>query len=233
MPYLFEQLPLAVQLRDDATFDNFYSAGNELLVNELRRQLDGGESYLFVHGPAASGRSHLLQAACHWAGLQGKSAVYLPMAELATYPPEELFEGLEQVDLVCLDDFQCVSSKPSWQEPLFHLFNRLANRQVALLISADRSVRELVIPLADLASRLSWGGTYQLRSLDDDERLNALQFRANKRGLEISDEVAQFIMHRVQRDIARLMDVLEQLDKASLSEKRRLTIPFVKKTLAW
>lgn len=230
MSFLFEQLPLAVQLRDDATFDNFYAGDNALLIDTLRRQSGGGERYLYVHGQAGSGRSHLLQAACHHAGA---ASVYLPLQELTDYPAEELFEGLEQLALVCLDDLHCVLGQPAWEQSLFHLFNRLQERQVCLLISAHCAVRELPLVLADLGSRLSWGMVFQINPLTDQQRTKLMQLRASGRGLQLSDEVAQFIYHRCQRDTAALLVVLDTLDKASLQQQRSLTIPFIKTTMGW
>lgn len=233
MSFLFEQLPLAVQLRDDTTFDNFFLADNGLLVDQLNQQLTFGERYIYLYGAEGSGRSHLLQAACHQADQLGLASVYMPLEELQDYSPQDLFEGLEHLSLVCLDDIQVVLAKPEWEQQLFYLFNRLKDNNVKLLVSADRAVRELPVVLADLTSRLSWGLVYQIKNLTDEQRIEAVRFRASIRGLELGDEVAQYIFHRCQRDIETLMSVLDGLDKASLQEQRRLTIPFVKATMGW
>ena len=78
------QMPLPMQLRDDATFENFLATqGQEPLLGALREQLSpAGESIIYIYGAAACGRTHLLQAACH---LAGEGALYLPLAELATF----------------------------------------------------------------------------------------------------------------------------------------------------
>jgi len=233
MSFLFEQLPLAVQLRDDATFDNFYLADNRLLIEQLRKQLSNGERYIYIYGASGAGCSHLLQAACHEAGYMGLAAAYLPLEELQHYQPQDLFEGLERLSLVCLDDIQCVVGNAEWENQLFHLFNRLADGNVKLLIAAACSVRELPVALADLISRLSWGSIYQIKPLTDQQRMEALQFRASLRGMDLNNEVAQYIYHRCQRDTEALLTVLNTLDKASLQEQRRLTIPFVKATMSW
>lgn len=233
MSFLFQQLPLAVQLRDNATFDNFYAADNGLLIENLRQQLAGGERYIYLYGNKGSGRSHLLQAACHQADQQGSDAVYLPLSELQDYPAEELFEGLEQLSLVCLDDLHAVIDSDHWQQQLFHLFNRLQEQQVGLLISANCAVRELPLALADLASRLSWGTVFQINKLTDQQHRELIQLRADGRGLQLSDEVAQFVFHRCQRDASDLLAVLDKLDKASLQQQRRLTVPFVKTIMGW
>jgi DnaA family protein len=233
MKPLNEQLPLAVQLRDDATFDNFFIAGNSLLIHQLKTQFSAGERYIFIYGNQGSGRSHLLQAACHLTDQQSRQSLYLPLQELKDYPPQDLFDGVEQMDLICLDNIDVVLGDEQWEIALFNLFNRLKEAGTALLVSADCAVRELTIDLADLASRLSWGSVYQLDSLDDFQRQQALQFRAAKRGLDMNDDVVQFIYHRCQRDTDALFSVLDDLDKASLKEQRKLTIPFVKSVLNW
>ncbi|MFT5693261.1 MAG: DnaA family protein [Oceanicoccus sp.] len=233
MSFAFEQLPLAVQLRDDATFGNFYQADNGLLIAQLRDQLTKGERYNFVYGAQGAGCSHLLQAACHEAGKLGLESLYLPLAELHEYRAEELFEGLERLSLVCIDDIQIVIGDDYWESHLFHLFNRLKENDVMLLVSSKCAVRELPIKLADLASRLSWGGVFQIRPLSDEQRHEVLKFRAAERGMELSDEVAQYICYRCQRDTGSLLAVLDKLDLTSLKEQRRLTIPFVKATMLW
>ena len=70
-----------------------------------------------------------------------------------------------------------------------------------------------------------------MRELNDEQRLLALQQRAHLRGLEVSLEVGQFLLLRLPRDSQALFSALVQLDKASLSLKRKLTIPLVKSIL--
>ena len=120
------QLPLGVGLRDDATFDSFYApTANASLVEYLTRQLTpGAESYLYLWGAPGSGRSHLLQAACHAASDVDKRALYLPLADLGHFPPLML-EEIERLDLVAIDDLEYVIGRKRWEEALFHAFNRL------------------------------------------------------------------------------------------------------------
>ena len=243
MNMLSNQLPLPVALRDDATFDNYICSDrfvsgramshSSLLVDQLRRQLTGGERYLYLYGNKGCGCSHLLQAACHYADQLGFSAMYLPLFEVRHYAPSELFDSLDQLSLVCLDDLQAIVGSIEWEEALFHLFNHLAANSVALLVSANGSVRTLPWVLADLASRLSSGAVYHVAPPSMECRLTILQCRAHQRGIKLSSEVAQFIYYRCQRDMGALMTVLDRLDQASLTAQRRLTIPFVKAVMGW
>ena len=233
MSFLFEQLPLAVQLREDCTFDNFYPGDNALIIDALRQRLLTDQKYIFIHGSSGSGLSHLLQAACRYVQDENKQSVYLPLQELKNYPPAELFEGMEQLDLVCLDDIDLVVGNPDWEQALFHLFNRLHQRQSALLIAAKAPLREMAFTLPDLASRLNWGTGFYLRGLGDEQRRTLLKMRAKRRGLELGDEALQYILNHSQRDTASLLMILDKLDVESLKQHRRLTIPFIKDIMAW
>ena len=236
MVSLPQQLSLGVNLNDDATFDNFYapaSSHNAMVVKGLRDQLDdSGEAFIYLWGSSGCGLTHLLQAACHQAQSLGLSVQYLPLRDLVGYAPEELFAGLETVDLVCLDCLPTVAGRPDWELAIFTLYNQLRECGKRLLVAAEHSPRELALTLEDLRSRLQWGLTYQVHSLDDDEKQQALQMRARARGLELSDDVAQYIIQRLPRDTNELFWQLARLDHASLAEQRKLTIPFVKKVLA-
>lgn len=236
MVNLPQQLSLSVNLNDDATFENFYAppqTHNALVLHSLRDQLDGtGEKFIYLWGAPGCGLTHLLQAACHQAQEMNMSVQYLPLRDLAGYAPEELFVGLDELDLVCLDCLPAIAGRADWEIAIFNLYNRLRDSGGRLLVAAEHSPRELAVSLEDLRSRLQWGITYQVQSLSDIEKQQALQLRARARGLELNDEVAQYIIQRLPRDTNELFWQLQRLDHASLAEQRKLTIPFVKKVLA-
>jgi len=230
------QLPLGVRLRDDATFANYYPGANAAALGYVERlcEADAGwtESLIYLWGGEGVGRSHLLQAACLRFEQRGEQAVYLPLAEVVDYGPA-LLDNLEQCELVCLDDLRAVVGRADWEEALFHLFNRLRDSGRRLLLSADTAPRELPVQLADLQSRLTLALVFQLQSLSDEDKLRALQLRASRRGLQLSDEVGRFILTRGERSMSALFELLERLDQASLQAQRKLTIPFLKETLGW
>ncbi|MBP9956201.1 DnaA regulatory inactivator Hda [Geopseudomonas guangdongensis] len=230
------QLPLGVRLRDDATFANYYPGANAAALGYVERMCetdaDWAENLIYLWGAADVGRSHLLQAACLRMEQFGGRAVYLPLDAVAMYGPQ-LLDNLEQCDLVCIDGVDLVAGHPTWEEALFHLFNRLRDAGRRLLLSASAPPREVPIKLPDLKSRLTLALVFQLHGLTDDEKLRALQLRASRRGLHLNDEVGRFILTRGSRSMSALFDLLDQLDHASLQAQRKLTIPFLKETLGW
>lgn len=227
------QLPLGVQLRDDATLDNFlFMETMAALRAQLENLLADSEAHLvFLHGRPGSGRSHLLQGSCHRAG-PGR-AQYLPLAQLKQLGASEVLVDMEHLDLVCLDDLDEIAGFAEWEEALFHFYNRSQQSGCRLLCSASMPPAGLGLNLPDLASRLAAGPVYHLAQPDDGGKQQILQYRAARRGLTLSDELAQFIMVRAGRSLGDLMDVLDQLDRDSLVEKRQLTIPFVKQSMGW
>jgi DnaA family protein len=226
------QLPLPVRLRDEATLDNFLPMpATQALVCALRAQAgEGGEAIIYIYGPAGVGKSHLLQASCH---LAGASALYLPLAELADYRPDEVVQDIEALKLVCLDDVDSVLGRADWELALFDLCNRARQRGCRLLVAGNAAPRALEAGLADLRSRLGWGIVYQLPRAGDEEKIAILQFRAARRGLALGREVCSYVIARSARDMEALLALLETLDNASLVEQRALSIPFIKGVLGW
>ncbi len=228
------QLPLAVRLRDDATFANYYPGANAAALGYVERacQLEQSwvENFIWLWGAAGAGRTHLLQAACLRAEELGSRSLYLPMTECVGYGTE-ILDDIENCDLVALDDVQCIAGLAEWETALFHAFNRLRDAGKRLLIGAKASPRELGIELPDLQSRLNTALVFHLHELSDDEKLRALQLRASRRGLYLADEVGGYLLTHTGRSMDNLFSALEKLDEASLQAQRKLTIPFVKEVL--
>lgn len=83
----------------------------------------------------------------------------------------------------------------------------------------------------DLATRLAWGLVYQLQPLSDDEKADALKAHARDRGMRLPDEVIAYCLRYLRRDLPTLMAVLDTLDKWSLTTKKPVTVPALKKML--
>ncbi len=225
------QLPLRLTLKDSATFANFIAAPPGEAVLALQACAQGqGEVFVYLAGAAGTGKTHLLQAACHAAAQCGGTAAYLPLRQAAEFNPGVL-EGLERIALICLDDVHAVAGRDDWEQALFVLFNRLRDNGGRLLVAAARKPTNLGLSLADLASRFGWGVTYVLQGLDDTGKLTALRRRARARGFDLPDEVGRYLLLRQPRDMHALFAVLDRLDHASLAAQRRLTVPFIKSIL--
>ncbi|WP_448213389.1 DnaA regulatory inactivator Hda [Colwellia sp. MEBiC06753] len=233
------QLALSVQLPDDETFDSFKGQTNASVAKILADFVDSAQTsgqtnndvnsfYLF--GGSGTGKSHLLHSATTLADSLGRSSLCLAMSDL-TELSVEVLEGLEHIDLICIDDIQLLSGKPLWQQAVFDLFNRIKEQGKQVIFSGSEAVNTLPIELPDLKSRLSWGLTEQLKQLDETEKMDIVSFRALKRGLTIQPEVLKYLFNHFSRDMNELIEYLDTLDRLSIREQRKITIPFVKEAL--
>jgi len=214
-------------LREGANFDNYFASHNRPLLASLN---NSDEQFVFLWGTESVGKTHLLQAACHQAAKQQRTVCYLPAEEIINQPVQML-EGLEQLNLVCLDNVNLMAQSAEWEEALFDLINRMRESGNSLLLTASASPEALDIKLPDLRSRLAWGPVFQLQALADDDKREALRIRAGQRGLELPDNVAEYLIRHYPRDLFGLFERLELLDTAAMAMQRRLTVPFVKSVL--
>ena len=222
------QLALPISLDEGATFDNFYPGPNGAAVQAVKELALGGDlPMLFLHGAGGTGKSHLLQSASRSANAAGRRAMYLPMGQAVLLDPSAV-ENLDRYALVCVDDVQRIAGTEPWQRALLTLIDALKQNGGAFLASARGAPSSEKRLLPDLVSRLSWGPVFQLAVLSDADKIAALQQRSLRRGFELPEDTAKFLLNRLQRDMSTLCSTLDALDAASLVAQRKLTVPFVK-----
>jgi DnaA family protein len=226
------QLPLSVQLPDAASFENFLAGPNAEAIAALQTAAGGGApASILLHGASGSGKTHLLQALARAAGHHGLRPAYLPLDTFARQHPAAL-AGFDRFDLLCLDDFGAAILDRVWALALLRLIDAVHARGGRCVLSAAGPPGALPrAPLPDLRTRLAACAVFGLKPLDDADLAAMLRLRAAARGLELPPEVAQYLLHRLPRDIPSLLRALERLDRGSLSAQRRLTIPFVQQQL--
>lgn len=226
-----QQLPLSVTFREDAVFDDYLPGDNAQTLGALRHALARlDESLIYLWGASGCGLSHLLQAAVHDIQTQGLDVMYLSLSQCLEFGPQAL-EGLDELDALALDDIDRIAGLPEWEEAVFHLYNRLRDSGRLLLVTSHTSPLQQSIVLPDLRSRLSWGLTFQVQPLTDEQKTDWLIWKARRRGLTLEPDVAAFLINRAARSMKALVAAFERLDQRSLAEQRRLTIPFVKSVL--
>jgi len=229
-----EQLALNLRLRDASSFENYSVARNREAVERLQRAIQklgdapqAPASWLYLWGEPGTGKTHLLEAACRAAQEQGHAPLYVPLADKANLTTA-LLEDIEQVPLVCVDDVDAIAGDATWEAALFALYEHLRAHGGMLILAARSGPVATGLKLADLATRLAAGLVYQLQPLSDAEKIAALRLRAQRRGLEMTEEVANYLLTRFPRDMHSLFALLDRLDTATLAAQRRLTIPFLR-----
>jgi len=206
-------------------------------------------------GPSGVGKTHLLCAALNYVEKHRLAPVensltphsvgggYFSLEELNDHKAAapalaELFASFEECHLLALDNVDLwlnfdEALKESKEILLFNLFNHFKINNQQLLLSAETSPSQLNCLLPDLLSRIKSGLLLNLSMFSDSEKEKLLQDVAQQKGFSLDEGVSAFIIKRSGRHLNDLMSVLNRLDQASLTEKRKLTIPFAKKVLNW
>ncbi|MEE9331962.1 MAG: DnaA/Hda family protein [Methylophilaceae bacterium] len=116
------------------------------------------------------------------------------------------------------------------QIALFNTYNKLKISGRKLITAGLHAPSQMHLR-DDLATRLAWGLVYQLQPLTDTEKAKALKNHASERGMKLPNEVVDYCLRYLRRDLPTLMTVLDALDEWSLTEKKPVTVPMLKKLL--
>jgi DnaA family protein len=225
------QLALALALAPHARFDSFVADRNAVALRHVGDVAARGHGTVWLWGGPGCGKTHLLQAACRAADLAGKRAMYVALDPASDVGPD-ILSGLESVEMLALDQLERVAGSEPWERRLFNLLNTGSLHGGGLLLAARHPPTAVGFALADLASRAAAAVVYRLEGLDEARQVDALVRYAAERGLALDRPAAEYLQHRVARDMTALVGWLDKLDRASLVAQRRLTIPFIRELLA-
>lgn len=224
------QLPLALRFPPDQRFGTFVGPPGVALA-QLRALAGGADAdWIYLAGPAGTGKTHLALATCAAVEAAGRHAAYLPL-QAAAGRLRQALDALEAGDLAALDGLDAIAGNRDDEVALFDFHNRARAAGIGLLYAGRAAPAALPLALPDLRSRLSQCARIGLSPLDDEGRREVLRERARRRGLVVEPAALEWLLRRVGRDLAGLARLLDRLDQASLAAQRRLTIPFLRETL--
>lgn len=195
------------------------TASNADAVAWLDRWPNWPAAALVVHGPAASGKTHLSHV---WQAMSG--ARRIEAAELREGTERSLFARTSAL----------VIEKPDRgvdEAALFHLLNIAAELGRHLLLTAELAPAHWAVGLPDLESRLNALPTVGLGAPDDALLSALLVKQLSDRQLAVTDEVVRYAVSRMERSFEAVRRLATALDGASLAEQRRITVPFVRRVL--
>ncbi|MBA3487500.1 MAG: DnaA regulatory inactivator Hda [Lysobacter sp.] len=227
---LSRQLPLALRYPPDQRLETFIGAPAGVIAQLQALAVHSGGDWLYINGPGAVGKTHLLLATCAAADAAGRRAAYLPLAAAAGRLSDAL-HSLEGQDLIALDGLEAIAGCREDEIALFDAHNRARASGSQLIYAAHGNPDQLALDVPDLRSRLSQCNRISLHPLDDEGRREVLRQRAQRRGWALEEAALEWLLKRVERDMAGLTALLDRLDRASLAAQRRVTVPFLRETL--
>lgn len=224
-----KQLALDIGLVTGPSLHNFLAGPNLAVLQHLQLWVGNDKRSpvpCYVWGESGSGKTHLLRGVQAALRDQGCPVGWMDAAQSDPIAFDEKWR------VVLLDDVHLYTAVQ--QQAAFNWFVNATTPgdgqqrwvlAAGLVPPQDLRLRE------DLRTRLGWGHIYQLHVLSDAERRAVLRQQADERGVFLSDEVMDFMLHRFSRDLGSLIQLLDQLDGYALQTQRAITIPLLKSML--
>ena len=212
-----------------STLDGFYiSDQNSHLISLLKDSnfLDD----LYIYGTKESGKTFLLQAMCNLYNLNKKSSVYIPLKKALDYGVD-IFEALEDIDLICLDGIEEIITEIEWEKAIFNLINKSLISGCRLILTSSKDLNSLNFTLPDLESRIRKIQSFELFPIDDKDIIDALMHISKLTSINLGDKEAKYLVTYSKRNITNLVHILESLDQLSMEMKRTITIPLIKEVI--
>lgn len=210
-----KDITLRLRPHESRTFANFRVGLNGSLLDHVR-----SNRHIWLHGSRSVGKSHVAQA------LVGESRDAILISE-SSY---ELV-GLDQFSLIVFDDIGQWLENKEGESQILGVYEQLRTSDGRLVVTATKPAAHQEFSLRDLESRMRVFQEVHLLPLPEHERVDLLLDLAANRGIEISQDVANFLLVRLGRSQHDLLEALDKLDDASVIQQRRITIPFAKRTL--
>lgn len=213
-------------LNERYTFENFVvGSSNELAYAACQAiAAKPGTKYnpLFIYGGVGIGKTHLIQAVGN-AILAAKPTARVVYASTEQFVQEFVdalrfkknttgFAGFyRNTDVLIVDDVQFLAGKERVQEEFFHTFNALYQANKQIIMSSDKSPKDLPTLEERLKSRFAWGMTLDMQTPDFETRIAILQSKASDQNVNLPTPVAEFLATRVQNNIRELEGALNQV----------------------
>ncbi len=217
--------PVGNFLNPKNTFENFVVGQNNNLAHAAAVAIANApaKAYnpLFIYGDTGLGKTHLMHAVGHFILKNNRLA---KVAYVSTEKfTNEFIRAIQEntlvkfrkryrsVDVLLIDDIHFLSGKERIQEEFFHTFNDLFESGKQIFLTSDRPASEISKLESRLVSRFQWGLVSDMQAPDLETRVAILSNKANSLGLQMPQDVLQFIAEKVSRNIRRLEGALTRV----------------------
>jgi chromosomal replication initiator protein len=225
---LFQKIYDKTGLNDKYTFSNFVVGDSNRFAQAACHAVaqSPAKSYnpLFVYGGVGLGKTHLMHGignhVIHQNSAHPVKIAYISSEKFTNElinsirddATESFREKYRNFDILLIDDIQFLAGKERTQEEFFHTFNALYNANRQIVITSDRSPKEITNLENRLISRFEWGLITDIQAPDLETRIAILQKKAQSCQLEITDEIIHYIANKIPSNIRQLEGALNKIN---------------------
>jgi len=241
-----KKMTVESQLIPTYTFENFVEGECNRLARSAGfavAKKPGGTSFnpLLIYGSVGLGKSHL----AHAIGIQikdwhpDKTVLYVDAEKFTQQFIESIRQNTkndfvhfyQMIDVLIIDDVQCLAGKEKTQDVFFHIFNHLHQNKKQIVLTSDRAPVDLQGMEQRLLSRLKWGLSADLQSPDLETRIAILNNKLFKDGIEMPKEVVEYVAYSITSNIRELEGALISLLAQSSLNKKKITLELAKQMI--
>ena len=207
------------------TFENFVVGPSNRFAHSAAIAVSKtpGQVYnpLFIYGPPGVGKTHLLYAIANGIRKQNPNAniVYIKGDQFTIELIEAIQKGkniefrskYREADLFLIDDVQFIAGKEATQEEFFHTFNKLYEEHKQIVMTSDRKPSDMSTLEDRLKSRFEWGLLADIQPPDYETRMAILKNKANHLGLDLDDDVCNFIAINVTNNVRQIEGTVKKI----------------------
>jgi len=227
-------------------FDTFVVGESNQFAFAAARAVAGNPGHvwnpLFLHGDSGLGKTHLLHALAH-AILEknpgGRVAIVSSerytndfVAALSKGTMDEFRRKYRECSALLVDDVQFLAGKDKTAEEFFHTFNELHDHHVQIVLSSDRSPKELKGLDARLCSRFEWGMRVQIEAPEFETRAAILKKKAEVESIFLPDDVTQLLAKHIRSNVRELEGALMRLAAFASLKSEPITEPLARDVLS-
>ena len=230
------------------TFDTFVVGQNNNIAHaaSLAVAENPGGLYnpLFIYGGVGLGKTHLMQSIAHFVLQENPGAkIRYVTSEVFTndlidairsknnYTTTEFRNKYRNNDVLLIDDIQFIIGKESTQEEFFHTFNTLYEAKKQIIISSDKPPKDFEMLEERLRSRFEWGLTVDIKPPDYETRMAILRKKEELDGINIDNEVLQYIASNIKSNIRELEGSLNKVVAMSKLDNREINVEMAQDVL--
>jgi chromosomal replication initiator protein len=231
------------QLIPSHTFDSFIEGdcnrlGRSAGIAVARKP--GGTAFnpLMIFGSVGLGKTHLAHAIGNEivANFDNKNVLYVSSEKFTNQiiqaiknnAIDDFLNYYQMVDVLIVDDIQFLANKQKTQEIFFHIFNQLHQHGKQVILTSDRPPKDLEGMEDRLISRFKWGLSADLQAPDLETRMAILEAKMLREGVDLPDDVMDFICYNIKNNIRELEGVLISLMAQASLNKRGIDVHLAK-----
>lgn len=234
------------QLNENYSFDNFIEGDCNRLARSAGYavgQNPGKTAFnpLFVYSKVGLGKTHLANAI----GIQvkdnfpDKTVLYVSAEQFVNQfidsvrnnNQNDFIHFYQMIDTLIIDDVQFLSGKEKTQDVFFHIFNHLHQKGKQLVITSDKAPVEIQGMKPRLLSRFKWGLAADLQVPDLETRMAILEKKLYSEGVEMPDEVVEYLAYSITTNIRELEGALISILAQSSLNKKSITLDLAKQMI--